>query len=64
MTLTDRTASAILRCFSEKLSEQIGVRKVKSTIKIVKRGQKNEAKKEEPEIKQIREKALAKWSSS
>jgi hypothetical protein len=43
---TINRASDILHLFSEKLSEQIEVRKVKSTIK---RGQRNEAKKEEPE---------------
>jgi len=48
-------ASAILHLFSEKLSEQIEVRKMRSTIKIIKRGQRTEAKKEEPEIKQTPE---------
>ena len=52
---TINRASDILHLFSEKLPEQIGVRKVKSAIKIVKRGQRNEAKKAEPEIKQTPE---------
>jgi hypothetical protein len=48
-------ASAILHLFSEKSSEQIGLGKMRSTIKIVKTGQRNEAKKEEPERKQTPE---------
>ena len=52
---TTNRASDILRLFSGKLNEQIGVGKVRSAIKIVKRGQRNEAKKEEPEIKQTPE---------
>jgi len=52
---TMKRASAILHLFREKLSEQIEVRKMRSTIKIVKRGQRNEAKKKKSQIKQTPE---------